>query len=90
MKLNSDSKKPAALLLALGVAACAVCCSIPLLVGIGVGGAALTALGVWAETAGVAFLGLGVVAAGIVFWRRRQRHGAACAINCACRHQAST
>lgn len=84
MKLNSDAKKPA-ILLALGVAACAVCCSIPLLVGIGVGGAALTAVGVWAETAGLAFLGFGVLAAGAVLVRRRQRHGAACAIDCACR-----
>ena len=88
MPQGTESKKPAAIFIALGVIGCAICCSVPLLVGLGVGGAALTAIGVWAETAGLAFLGLGVVAAGLVFWRRRQRHSASCSMDCACRHRA--
>ena len=89
MKPNVESKKPATLLALLGVVACAICCSIPLLVGAGVGGAAITAVGVWAETAAVTFLGVGLGAAALVSWRRRQRHGAACSLDCGCRHQSS-
>ena len=85
----SESKKPAALL-SLGAIACAVCCSLPLLAGLGLGGATLTAIGAWAELAGVTLLGLGVLSAGLVFWRRRQAHGAACAIDCACRDRVQT
>jgi hypothetical protein len=58
------------------------------LVGLGVGGAALTAIGVYAEVIGAVFLGAGVLAFALAMWRRRAKHGATCAIDCACKNAA--
>jgi hypothetical protein len=63
---------PAGLVLALGALLCALCCSLPLLAAIGIGGAALTALGGPAETIGIALILLGGLG---LIWRavRRRR-----------------
>lgn len=81
----SKGKRRAGLLVGLGIFACALCCSVPLLVGIGVGGAALLAFGAVAEKIGIALVGLGVIAFvwNIVRQRRKSiAEGASCSIDC--------
>ena len=59
-------------LLGLGLFLCALCCSVPLLAGIGIGGAALASMGVHAESVGLVFLGLGVLGFVWKAFRRRR------------------
>jgi hypothetical protein len=78
------------LALGLGVALCAVCCSIPLVAAAGIGGAALAAIGVYTERMAPVFLGAGVLAfAGALAWSRRRGVGSPCATDCACRTAAN-
>ncbi|MDY7226965.1 hypothetical protein [Hyalangium rubrum] len=81
------SKKLPVTFFSLGVILCALCCSIPLLVGLGLSGAALTAIGAYGERLGVAFIGLGMLGFiwGLVRRRKAASHGPSCSTTCGCR-----
>jgi hypothetical protein len=82
----SKKARPATLF-SLGVILCALCCSIPLLVGLGLGGAALTVIGAYVERLGLVLMGLGVLGFiwGLVRRRKVASHGASCSTTCGCR-----
>jgi hypothetical protein len=74
------------LMFGIGLLLCALCCSLPLLAGIGIGGAALAGFGGHLESIGLGFLAVG---AGGFVWGliRRRRAGAtadSCAVGCDC------
>lgn len=81
------SKKAPVTFFSLGVILCALCCSIPLLVGLGLSGAALTALGAYGGWLGVALIGLGLLGFvwGLVRRRKVASHGPSCSTTCGCR-----
>ena len=72
------------LMFGLGIALCALCCTTPLLVGIGVGGAALVAFGATFEKAGLLLVALGALGLIRAIVRRRRARAASCSTDCAC------
>lgn len=82
----SKKARPATLF-SLGVILCALCCSLPLLVGLGLGGAALTTLGAYVERMGLVLMGLGMLGFVWSLVRRRKEasHGPSCSTTCGCR-----
>jgi hypothetical protein len=71
---GSTGKNPArpGILLGIGLLLCALCCSLPLLAGLGIGGAALLALGGHAERIGIVFIALAALGFGSGLIRRRR------------------
>ena len=63
------------ILLGIGLLLCALCCSLPLLAGMSIGGAALLALGGHVERIGIVFIALGALgfAWGLIRRRRAPR-----------------
>jgi hypothetical protein len=80
------------LMFGVGLFLCALCCSVPLLAAIGIGGAALAAFGTYAESLGLAFLGLGLMGVvwGLVRRRRGNSQAGSCPVDCDCRTAART
>jgi hypothetical protein len=72
--------------LGLGVVLCAVCCSLPMLAALGIGGAVLASIGAYADRIAPVFFGAGIVAfVGVMLWSRRRAAMSSCAVDCACR-----
>lgn len=72
------------------MALCALCCSLPLLAGLGLGSASLAAIGFFAERAGIVLVALGALIGVVALVRRRNREqgcGASCSIDCSCRQK---
>jgi hypothetical protein len=86
--VNRSNPARPRVMVGLGLLLCALCCSVPLLAAIGIGGAALAAFGTYAESLGLVFLGLGV--AGLIwgFLRRHRRRSQAgsCPVDCECQN----
>jgi len=78
----------AGLAASIGVAMCALCCTAPLLIGAGIGSAALLAYVGIGEKVGMALLALSVV--GYLIARYRRRHTAACSVHCVARPKRAT
>jgi hypothetical protein len=92
---SCPNKKPNArsgVMFGVGLLLCAVCCSAPLLAGIGIGGAALAAFGTYAELLGLALVGLGALGfvLSAIGRRRSLARANSCALDCACRMNAKT
>ena len=72
--------------LGLGVTLCAVCCSLPMLAALGVGGAMLASIGAYADRIAPVFLGAGILTfVAVMLWSRRRGAAASCAADCGCR-----
>lgn len=82
---RSSGQKAPKFVLGAGILACALCCSAPLLIGLGIGGAALTALAAHAEKISAGLLALAVVTYFVMRYRAARRTGATCSVDCASR-----
>lgn len=72
-------------ILGMGFLACALCCSAPLLIGLGIGGASLAAFAAHAEQISAGLLLAAVVTYGVMRYRASRRTGVACSVDCASR-----
>jgi len=85
LEQRSSGEKAPKFVLGAGILACALCCSAPLLIGLGIGGAGLTAFAANAEKISAGLLALAVVTYFVMRYRASKRVGAACSVDCASR-----